>query len=300
MWTIIGALLIGLSLGLLGSGGSILTVPVLVYLLGHEGKSAIAESLGIVGAIALVGAIPYGLARLIDWRSAVFFGLPGMLGTYGGAWLAQYVPNAVQLVLFAIVMLLAAWMMFRQQAPQEDTSSNVPAHRHPLWKIVLEGTVVGILTGLVGVGGGFLIIPALVLLGGLPMRLAVGTSLIIIAAKSLTGFFKYLDVLAELGGVLHWETIGWFVLIGIVGTYLGKMLSTQMNQKALQTTFAVFLVLMGGFVLSQEIPKVLKSQPNRTGESQHANLESGALHFPIVAVERTGLNDSGHEFNLES
>ena len=114
MTSVVGAILIGLTLGLLGSGGSILTVPVLVYLLGHQDKVAIAESLAIVGGIALAGMIPYARARLIDWRSVVLFGLPGMAGTYGGAWLARFVSGPAQLTLFAGVMLIAAWMMMRR------------------------------------------------------------------------------------------------------------------------------------------------------------------------------------------
>lgn len=268
MWSILGALLIGISLGLLGSGGSILTVPVLVYLLDHNGKAAIAESLGIVGGIALVGAIPYGRLRQIDWRNVVFFGLPGMAGTYGGAWLARYVPGTVQLILFAVVMLLAAWMMFRNSKPRRRELAGTPVNprgdgtdepppRHPVWKITLEGLVVGVVTGLVGVGGGFLIVPALVLLGGLPMRLAVGTSLVVIALKSFSGFFKYLDVLADLDIPLAWGTIGWFIAIGVVGTLVGHHIGAKINQRVLQRTFAVFLVLMSCFVLSREVPKVL-------------------------------------------
>ena len=292
MWTILGALLIGLSLGLLGSGGSILTVPVLVYLLGHEGKSAIAESLAIVGGIALAGAIPYGVARQIDWRSAVFFGIPGMFGTYGGAWLAKFLPAAVQLVLFAAVMLLAAWMMYRQtcrkseSAPHGDQpqpsdgprdASALPAARHPLWQIVLEGLAVGVLTGLVGVGGGFLIIPALVLLGGLPMRLAVGTSLVVIAAKSFAGFAKYVEVLQDMQVALDWSTIGWFVVLGIVGTFAGNYLGTKLNQRALQRVFAVFLLVMGAFVLSQELPKVWSQAGTATPASEN-EMESPTSH----------------------
>jgi hypothetical protein len=291
VWTILGALLIGLSLGLLGSGGSILTVPVLVYLLGHEGKSAIAESLAIVGGIALAGAIPYAYTRQIDWRSAIFFGIPGMIGTYGGAWLAKFLPVAVQLVLFAAVMLLAAWMMYRQtcrklespapgdpsQAGKSTGSTNHSTRPHPLWKIVVEGLAVGVLTGLVGVGGGFLIIPALVLLGGLPMRLAVGTSLVVIAAKSFAGFAKYMDVLNDIDAALDWSTIGWFVGLGIVGTFVGNYLGTKLNQRALQRVFAVFLLVMGGFVLSQELPKVW-SQTGAATPAGEAATESPTGH----------------------
>ncbi|HMO14605.1 MAG TPA: sulfite exporter TauE/SafE family protein [Pirellulaceae bacterium] len=299
MWIIIGALAIGLSLGLLGSGGSILTVPVLVYLLGHDGKPAIAESLAIVGGISLAGAIPFGWARQIDWRSAIFFGLPGMAGTYGGAWLAKFVPAAVQLILFAGVMLLAAWMMFRQASNKNSETpksmeNSEPAHQHPIWQVIVEGLAVGVLTGLVGVGGGFLIIPALVLLGGLPMRLAIGTSLIVIAAKSFAGFIKYQHVLADIGATLDWQTIGWFVALGIAGTFAGNYLGSFFNQRMLQKMFAVFLVVMGLFVLSQEVPKLFDSEllSSENESSLHVNNEVSADVVQVFDQERSTGTDN--------
>ena len=174
-----GAVAIGVSLGLLGSGGSILTVPVLVYLIGQDEKVAIAGSLFIVGTIALAGSLQYLRARLIDWRNVAIFGIPGMVGTYLGAFLAAYVSGIVQLTLFAVVMLLASYLMLRP-IELEHLSDSEP--RHP-WKIAIDGLVVGVITGLVGVGGGFLIVPALVLLGRMQMHRAVATSLVIIALK---------------------------------------------------------------------------------------------------------------------
>jgi uncharacterized membrane protein YfcA len=248
---ILGAVLIGLSLGLLGSGGSILTVPVLVYLAGEPDKVAIAESLAIVGAIALVGAAPYALQRQVDWRSAVLFGVPGIAGTYGGAALSRFLPGPAQLALFAVVMLLAAVMMARPRpAPPDDLP------RHAAWKIVLEGLAVGVVTGLVGVGGGFLIVPALVLLGGLDMRLAVGTSLLIIAAKSFAGFAKYLDVLTDAGLAVNWPLVLLVTGVGVVGSLVGNRVSQRVPQLALRRGFAAFLVLMGVFILWRELPDV--------------------------------------------
>lgn len=281
-----GALAIGLSLGLLGSGGSILTVPVLVYLVGQADKVAIAGSLAIVGGISLIGAIPYALKRRIDWRSVLLFGLPGMAGTYLGAFLAVYVSGAFQLLLFAVIMLLAAVMMLRPspadtQAVSEALPTDVPPteaaalettqdvvdraatdpaetaarpKRQAVWKVGLEGLLVGIVTGLVGVGGGFLIVPALVLLGGLSMHMAVGTSLVIIALKSFSGFYKYTDVLAELGLGLDWGIILVVTGLGIVGSFAGNLIGTRIPQGALRRGFAVFLVVMGTFILWQNLP----------------------------------------------
>ena len=256
IYALLGAVAIGLVLGLLGSGGSILTVPVLVYLAGQPDKVAIAESLAIVGAIAAVGALPYARQKLVDWHSVLYFGVPGILGTYGGAALSKLVPGPVQLALFAVVMILAAGLMFRGKKGLERVG-DVPHQRQALWKIAGEGLLVGVLTGLVGVGGGFLIVPALVLLGGLSMRLAVGTSLLIIAAKSAAGFWKYTDVLAEAGQHVDWGLIGMFAAIGIVGSFAGNALSQRVPQAQLKRGFAVFLVLMGGFILAKEGPTAL-------------------------------------------
>ena len=258
----IGALIVGLTLGLLGSGGSILTVPVLVYLLGHSDKVAIAESLAIVGGIALVAMLPYAHRHQVDWRSVGLFGIPGMAGTYLGAWLAKFVSGPAQLTLFAVIMLLAAAMMFRKAKRTEDSQTNdktsdTAAPAHASWKIVLEGLAVGIVTGLVGVGGGFLIVPALVILGGLPMRLAIGTSLMVVALKSFSGFFKYLGVLSSLGDSVHWPTIAVFVVIGVVGTLIGNALNKRIDQQSLKRVFAAFLIVMGTFVLAREVPRVL-------------------------------------------
>lgn len=247
----LGAVMIGLSLGMLGSGGSILTVPALVYLVGEPDKAAIAESLAIVGLIALVGAIPYSLQGLVVWRSLWLFGIPSIVGTYLGAWMSQWVSGAVQLSLFAGVMLLAAWTMVRppKRAPQEG-------HARAFWKIALDGLVVGALTGLVGVGGGFLIIPALVVLGGLKMQQAVGTSLWLIAFKSGSGFWKYMQLLPAQGYSINWEVIMVFSIIGSIGSLLGNRIALRLPQMHLRRGFAVLLVLMGAFILWQNLPKL--------------------------------------------
>ena len=162
MLALLGALVIGLSLGLFGSGGSILTVPVLLYLLHMPPQLAIASSLLIVAGISLFGSVRNGLQRLISWRHVMWFGIPGMAGTYGGAWLGTLVDTRWQLLVFSLLMLAAALMMWRSKSTETmQAKAFKPA------KIVLDGLVVGVITGFVGVGGGFLIVPALVLLGGL-------------------------------------------------------------------------------------------------------------------------------------
>ncbi len=280
MAMILGALVIGLTLGLLGSGGSILTVPVLVYVLGHEDKAAIAESLAIVGTIALIGMLPYAKRQQVDWRSVAFFGIPGMGGTYAGAWLAKFVTGPVQLVLFAVVMLLAAVMMFRRSRAAGNSAGggdDGPVAHHAGWKIVLEGLFVGIVTGLVGVGGGFLIVPALVVLGGLPMRLAVGTSLVVVALKSFSGFLKYLGIVNALGGHIDWRTIGVFAVVGIAGSLVGNLLSQRVNQQALKRAFAAFLVVMGLFVLGREVPHVLAASRVPTDQPAGSQRVAGSI-----------------------
>ena len=253
-WAWAGAILVGLSLGLLGAGGSILTVPVLVYLVGVPEKLAIAESLAIVGLISAAGSVPFIYRSQVDWRNVLFFGVPGMGGTYLGAFLSKYFPGSVQLVLFAAVMLFAAGMLYND--PRKGLEEG-EAPEHAAWKIVGEGLGVGVLTGLVGVGGGFLIVPALVLLGGLPLFLAIGTSLAIIALKSFSGFYKYVDVLAQAGLEMDWSLIGLFGVLGILGSVAGSRIGRYVPRQVLKKAFSVLLVAMAGYVLYQNLPQLL-------------------------------------------
>lgn len=251
----VGAALIGLSLGLLGSGGSILTVPVLVYLVGESEKLAIAESLAIVGAISLVGALSYALRGQVRWNLALLFGLPGIVGTFAGSALSRNLSGGVQLSLFAAVMLVSATFMLR--SPLQSGKMEPPAQTQPPVQTAAQGLGVGVLTGVVGVGGGFLIIPALVLLGGLGMEYAVGTSLVIITLNSLTGFLKHLTQLSGGAGALDWKLIALFAGVGIVGNLAGVRLSRHIPAATLKRGFGVFLIAMGGYVLATNLPKVL-------------------------------------------
>ena len=238
------ATLIGLSLGLLGGGGSILTVPIFVYVLGFGAKESIAMSLAVVGATSLFGAASHWRAGNVNLRVAALFGVVAMAGTYLGARLAVYFSGAAQLALFAVVMLLAAWFMFRPK--RVDASATDEPKSMPVGLIVVEGIAVGVLTGLVGVGGGFLIVPALVLLGKLPMKQAVGTSLLVIAMKSAAGFAGYLGQVE-----VQWGFMALFTAVAITGILLGTYLVRFVSQHALQRAFAVFLVVMGTFILYQ-------------------------------------------------
>jgi len=248
-----GAVAIGLSLGLLGSGGSILTVPVLVYLLGQDEKVAIAGSLFVVGTVALVGSLQYLRAKLVDWHKVLVFGVPGMAGTYIGAAVSAYLSGIMQLVLFATVMLLASYLMLRPVDLEQAGQAKIRA----TWKIVGDGLIVGVITGLVGVGGGFLIVPALVLLGGMAMHAAVATSLVIIALKSYSGFYKYTDVLEAQSLELDWRTLIIVTGLGIAGSLVGGKIAYRLPQDTLKKGFGIFLIVMGIYILARSAPEAL-------------------------------------------
>ncbi len=245
---ILGALIIGLSLGLFGSGGSILTVPVLMYLVDMPADVSIASSLLIVAGISLFGSISYIRRKTVSWKHFWAFGLPGMAGTYGGAWLGTLVDSRWQLLVFSLLMIVAAVLMWRSKprAPDHVTAMNYP-------KVTLEGLVVGVITGFVGVGGGFLIVPALVLLAGLAMPVAIGTSLLIIVIKSLAGFVKYYAVMASQNVEFDWLVIGLMIAGGVFGTVFGSKIGRALPKEKLQKGFAVFLVAMGIFVIAKSV-----------------------------------------------
>ena len=258
---LIGALIIGLTLGTLGSGGSAITVPVLIYLVGHGAKQSIAESMAIVGLISVVAAIPYARSKQVDWHIVWYFGIPGMFGTFIGAWLGGIASETTQLVVFGGVLISAAYAMLRKPklGDAEDAATTV----RPVLKIAIEGTVVGVITGFVGVGGGFLIVPALVVLGKLPVRLAIGTSLVIIAVKAAVGFVKYEHYLLTHDMSVDARAIAIFVVIGIAGSLIGKSINARLNQQTLRRVFAAFLILLGTFVIVREGSKLISSQPSQ-------------------------------------
>ncbi len=259
IWAWGGALAVGLSLGLLGSGGAILTVPILVYLVGHDEKIAIVESMAIVGAIAAVGAGRALAARRADLRSGVLLAAPGIAGTSLGATLASHVPGAVQLTMLAALMGVASVLMFRN-GRGDQVASSVQAAASPAWVVASQGVGLGAITGLVGVGGGFLIVPLLVLVRGLPMSVAVGTSLFIIAVNSAAGLIANLVVSKHaVGGVaagLDWGVVGLFAALGVAGSLVGGHLAGRIPQRVLTRIFAVFLIVMAGYILARQGPRV--------------------------------------------
>jgi uncharacterized membrane protein YfcA len=242
---VLGAIAVGVTLGLLGSGGSILTVPILRYLLHHDHKAAIAESLVIVGVISAAGFLQALRAGRANPRFVVLFGVPGMLGGVGGALVAKLIPGPAQFVLLALLMLGAA---YRMAASEEKSGSEQPLARS-MPAMAALGAAVGCITGLVGVGGGFLIVPALVLFGRLPMSLAVGTSLGVIAMNCAVSFATYLITVRE----LDWFTVGLFGVIGVAGSVAGQRLSGRLPQRTVRRIFAVFLVLIALVVLWEEL-----------------------------------------------
>ena len=183
--TVVLALLVGISLGLLGGGGSILTVPLLAYVAGMDAKQAIATSLLVVGTTSAVAAVSHARAGRVQWRTGLIFGVAGMAGAYAGGVLAHFIPGSVLLLGFAAMMIATAIAMLRGRKQDPAGQSPAASHDMPVVKVVVEGLVVGLVTGMVGAGGGFLVVPALALLGGLPMPVAVGTSLVVIAMKGL-------------------------------------------------------------------------------------------------------------------
>ncbi|MFG2087237.1 TSUP family transporter [Spirillospora sp. NPDC048824] len=248
--TLAAAVLIGVTLGLFGGGGSILTTPVLIYVAGVDAKTAIAMSLFVVGATSVVGAVPHARAGRIRWRTGLLFGAAGMVGAYAGGRLAAFIPANVLLIAFGIMMTVTAAAMLRGR---KETGPDQHAGNRPLARIFLEGSAVGLVTGLVGAGGGFLVVPALALLGGLPMPVAVGTSLLVIAMKSFAGLAGYLQSVQ-----LDWSLTLSITALAAVGGLLGSRLSGRIDPERLRKAFGWFVLVMSVFVVAQELPAQAK------------------------------------------
>ncbi len=255
----VGALFIGLILGLIGGGGSILTVPILVYALGFNPVLATAYSLFVVGVTSLVGAIKNMLKGRVDLKTAFIFAIPAFIAVYATrAFLIPIIPttlfefqgwiitkNVAIMLFFAIIMVLAAISMIRDKNVERERNEQ-PSYKYPF--IVLEGFLVGVITGIVGAGGGFLIIPALVLFAKLPMKKAVATSLLIIAVKSLIGFIGDLQNLS-----VDWSFLLTFSALSIIGIFLGIWLNNFIDGKKLKKAFGWFVLIMAVYIIYKEL-----------------------------------------------
>lgn len=290
MWVGLGlAVAVGISLGLLGGGGSILTVPILTYVVGMDPREAIAASLFIVGVTSAVGLLPHARASRVRWKVGALFGLASMAGAFVGGLAGGHINGTILMFLFAVMMVATATAMIRGR--KKDPSAGSPAGAHagpdatahdpagaglrgghatqvalqapvetdssapdklPLVRIILDGLAVGIATGLVGAGGGFLVVPVLNLLGGLPMAMAVGTSLLVVAMKSFAGLGGYL-----LSVQFNWPLVGAFTAIAVAGSFIGSALAGRIPEKSLRKGFGYFVLAMGAIVLIQEVPDLI-------------------------------------------
>jgi uncharacterized membrane protein YfcA len=245
---IIPGVLTGAALGLLGGGGSVLTVPIFVYLLGFAPKEAIAMSLAVVGATSAVGTASHWRAGNVNVRVAASFGAVAMLGTLAGVRLARFVPGTTQLVIFGVVMLTAAAFMLRSRAPCDDEAARMTARSSAsVLKVMPGGLLVGLLTGIVGVGGGFLIVPVLVLLR-MSLREAVGTSLLVITGTCVVGFLGYLGHVN-----LDWLAVALVAAGTLPGIAIGSYLHHFVPQGILRRGFAAFLVVIAAFILIENL-----------------------------------------------
>ncbi|MBD2136375.1 sulfite exporter TauE/SafE family protein [Anabaena sp. FACHB-1237] len=248
---------IGISLGLIGGGGSVLALPILVYVMGIPTKPAIAMTLVIVGTVSFIGLIPHWQNKNINFKKAFIFGSATMLGAFLGAKIATLplITDTLQMLLFGIIMLLAAILMIQKSSKKTSLkpiiNQTVEIYTAPVCKycwlwLLTEGLIVGILTGLVGVGGGFAIVPALVILGRTHIKEAIGTSLLILVVNAIAGFLGYLGQVE-----LNWQLIGTFIIAASLGSFFGAYLSQFIDGKKLQKYFGYFLLAVAAFVLFQ-------------------------------------------------
>ncbi len=252
----LASILIGISLGLIGGGGSILTVPVLVYLFAVDTVLATTYSLFVVGSTSLAGSFSYFKKGLIDLKTAIYFGIPSIVTVFlTRHFLLPAIPEKViqvdhflltksilLMVFFAVLMLFAAYSMIKK-----DTKNNTILPQTTALSIIIQGSAVGIVTGLIGAGGGFLIIPALVNLLRLPIKTAIGTSLLIIAVNSLAGFIFSISQ-----SPIQWSFLLTITFIAIVGIFIGSFLSTKIEGKKLKPAFGWFVLVMGVYILMKE------------------------------------------------
>ncbi len=252
------AILIGISLGLIGGGGSILSVPVLVYLFGIEATLSTTYSLFIVGITSLIGASSYIQKKLVEFKTVLFFGIPSIISVFATkTWITPTIPaiifqssfftltkNELLMLLFAVLMLFASFSMIKGK--KNEQQSKLQFNSISIIKIIIQGLFVGLITGLVGAGGGFIIIPVLVHFFNIPMKKAVGTSLLIIAINSLSGF------LISFQEIEHWQLIFSVTAVSALGIFIGSYLSNLIDGKKLKKSFGWFVLIMGIIIILKE------------------------------------------------
>ncbi|MBM3203284.1 sulfite exporter TauE/SafE family protein [Candidatus Woesearchaeota archaeon] len=258
---IILALVIGLLLGLLGGGGSILTVPVLVYLLNIDPKTAFATSLLVVGTTSLIAMLGHARAGRVCVRTGLVFGLAGMLGAYGGGRLAAFIPGGILLLLFATLMFGTAFALLRNRRTEDSAAEKnaplCPAHL-PVMAILFDGLLVGGMTGLVGAGGGFLIVPALNLLGGLRMHAAVGTSLLVIVMNAIAGLAGYITHVH-----IDYRLAALLTGFAALGSLIGGVFSSRIQANVLRRVFGLFVIGIACYLLYREFKPELLDETQR-------------------------------------
>ncbi len=235
--------LIGLSLGLIGGGGSIITVPVLVYVLGVEPHEAVGMSLAVVGGTSLIGSFLHYQKGNLQFKTGLIFGISGIFGAFVGSPMTKLLSPSALLLTFAVLMLFIAVLMLRKKQPA-DNSVEVPVAEMNIWKALPAGFAVGILTGFLGVGGGFLIVPALIMFGGLGMKEAVGTSLLVIFLNCIAGLIGHANQ-----NSFNWRLTALVTMPAILGAIVGTFFSQQVPARKLQKGFAVFIVLTAVFLI---------------------------------------------------
>lgn len=253
----VGALIVGLVLGLIGGGGSILTVPLLVYFLGYNPIVATAYSLFVVGSSSMVGTYQKYKKGLVDFKTGLAFSFPSFLAVYlSRRYLVPGIPDTLFnigsftlskemsiMIFFAIIMLLASFSMIRKREKSKQVNN-----KQPYYKTFVQGLIIGTITGLIGAGGGFLYVPALVLWANIPMKKAVGTSLVIVTINSLIGFIGDVQTLD-----IEWVFLLTFTLISIIGIILGVFLSKFISSEKLKKSFGVFTLLMAIYIIYKEV-----------------------------------------------
>ncbi|MFM7598500.1 MAG: sulfite exporter TauE/SafE family protein [Actinomycetota bacterium] len=278
------AVFIGMAVGLLGGGGSILTTPLLIYVVGFDAKQAIAASLFVVGVTSVFGLISHARAGRVVWRIGLIFGAAGMVGAFIGGQIGSRLPSTLLLAAFAVMMGITAVAMIRGRKQVPGT-----AHKGlPVFRILLDGLVVGFVTGLVGAGGGFLVVPALALLAGLAMPRAVATSLLVVAMKSFAGFAGYMftfggDSFISLNPATEFNWPVTLIVTGgaIIGALIGSAIVARIHPDRLRKAFGYFVLVMAVFILSQQIGYALLDFANDSWINA-AEVIAGAI--AIVAV----------------